>query len=81
MKNISFYLRVLPILLLLQCYPAPKVAGQFSDAAFEEMATQMAKGKVKDITVQELHQQEEKVILLDTRELKEYEISHLPNAI
>jgi len=57
------------------------VAGQFSDAAFEDMATQMAKGKVKDITVQELSQEEEKVILLDTRELKEYEISHIPNAI
>ena len=67
--------------LFLQCFPAPKVAGQFTQEEFDEMALFMAKGKVKDMTVQELIQVKEDVILLDAREKEEFEISHIPGAI
>ena len=45
------------------------------------MATEMAQGDTKDIEVTTLKTMKEKVILLDTREKKEYEISHIPGAI
>ena len=45
------------------------------------MATYMAQGDTKDIEVASLKTIKGKVILLDTREKKEYEISHIPGAI
>ena len=45
------------------------------------MASFMAKGGVKDMTIQELIQVKEEVILLDAREKEEFEISHIPGAI
>lgn len=78
MYRYSYFLLVF---LLLQCFPTPKVAGQFTQNEFDEMATEMAKGKVKDMTIQELIQVKENIILLDAREKKEFEISHIPGAI
>ncbi|MFK7935313.1 MAG: rhodanese-like domain-containing protein [Saprospiraceae bacterium] len=73
--------QLLFIFVLAQCYPAPKAAGQFTEQEFEDMATQMAKGSVDDISTTELKLQQENIILLDTREQKEYNISHIPGAI
>ena len=44
------------------------------------MADQMAKGKVTDMSIEELLQQQDQLILLDSREKKEYEVSHIPGA-
>lgn len=85
MKNILMksyrFLQLILVLIFTQCFPTPKVAGQFTDREFDEMANRMATGTVQDISVEEVSQQLDKVILLDTRERKEYEVSHLPNAI
>lgn len=69
------------LFVLASCYPAPKVAGQFTDQEFETMATEMAKGDAKDINVDDLVRIKQNVILLDSREKKEYDISHIPGAI
>jgi len=74
-------LYLLSVLFLTQCITAPKISGQFTEIEFEEMATKMAKGDTKDIEVATLKNMEEKVVLLDTREKEEYEISHIPGAI
>ncbi len=74
-------LQFLILLLFTQCYPAPKLAGQFTEQEFNAMATEMAQGDTRDIDVATLKATKEKVILLDTREKKEYEISHIPGAI
>ena len=75
------FLQLFITLLFYQCYPVPEVAGQFTETEFEEMATYMAQGDTKDIEVATLKTMKDKVILLDTREKKEYEISHIPGAI
>ena len=80
MKNYKL-LQFLILLLFTQCYPAPKLAGQFTEQEFNAMATEMAQGDTRDIDVATLKATKEKVILLDTREKKEYEISHIPGAI
>lgn len=75
------FLQFLIVFIFAQCYPAPKAAGQFTDQEFNNMAAQMAKGTVKDISTQELKVNQSDIILLDTRERKEYEVSHIPGAI
>jgi len=80
MKKYKFF-QFLIVILFTQCYPVPEVAGQFTETEFEEMATQMAQGDTRDIEVATLKTMQDKVILLDTREKKEYEISHIPGAI
>lgn len=79
--RISEFFKILALLFLSQCYPAPKVAGQFTDLEFEQMATQMAQGTVPDLTPTQLVNFESPVTVLDTRERAEYDMSHLPNAI
>lgn len=64
----------------MACFPAPKVAGQFSDQEFENMAATMAKGDVADITVDDLKKVKDEVTLLDAREIEEYNTSHIPGA-
>jgi len=66
---------------LLHCVAAPQVAGQFSNTEFEAMADQMAKGKVKDLSVQKVKANQSDYLLLDTRERTEYEISHIEGAV
>jgi len=81
MKNTYYFLQLLILVLFCQCYTTPKLAGQFTAQEFDEMALQMAEGTVPDITPQELVKLKEEVILLDARELEEYQVSHIPNAI
>lgn len=83
MKNMRFlnYLYLLPLVVFMQCVSVSEAAGQFKDGKFDKMASRMAKGKVNDITVEELKNIEEPVILLDAREKKEYDISHIPGAL
>ncbi len=76
-KNLHFLL----FLLVAYCAPTPKAAGQFTEKQFDRMAKRMAKGSVPDISITELQPILDKVILLDTREKEEFEVSHLPNAI
>lgn len=66
---------------LLHCVAAPQVAGQFSETEFEAMADKMARGKVKDLTVEQVKNSRADYILLDTRERGEYEVSHIEGAI
>jgi len=80
MKKHKFF-QLLVLIVFTQCYTSPKLAGQFTEIEFEEMATEMAQGDTKDIEVAALKTMKEEVILLDTREKKEYEISHIPGAI
>ncbi len=74
----------LPVIFLFaQCFPTVEVAGQFTEQEFNEMADQMAKGPVADMTVEELQQQLERgrpIFLLDTREQEEFDASHLASA-
>jgi len=79
--NKSRFLQLVIALLFIQCYPTSEIIGQFTEMEFEEMATEMAQGDTRDIEVANLKMMKEKVILLDTREKKEYEISHIPGAI
>lgn len=81
MQKVYRLFQLLFIFIFAQCYPAPKAAGQFTEQEFEEMATQMAKGTVTDISTQTLKLEQKNIVLLDTRERKEYEISHIPGAI
>ena len=80
MKKHKFYQFVL-LILLIQGFPSTELAAQFTESEFEEMATQMAAGDTRDIEVATLKTIKDEVILLDTREKKEYEISHIPGAI
>ena len=80
MTNYKFVQFIIAI-LFTQCYPTPELAGQFTEAEFEAMATEMAEGDTRDIEVATFKEIQEKVTLLDTREKKEYEISHIPGAI
>ncbi len=75
------YLYLFFAIIFLQCTTAPKVAGQFTDGEFDQMATKMASGKVRDITVTDLKAHQSDYIILDTREKEEYEISHIAGAI
>ena len=75
------YLYLLFAVLFFQCTSAPKVAGQFTDTEFNEMADKMAKGKVTDIDVETLKANASDYVILDTREKAEYEISHIEGAI
>ena len=80
MKKHKFFQLVL-LILFIQSYPSLELVGQFTETEFEAMATQMAEGDTRDIEVATLKTIKEEVILLDTREKKEYEISHIPGAI
>ena len=81
MPRILRFLKLLPLLLFLHCFPTPKVAGQFTDQEFNRMADQMAAGDTPNMSVETLRREREQVILLDTREKEEYEVSHIPGAI
>lgn len=79
MKHIFQFLCT--IFLFSSCFPTVKVAGQFTEQEFAEMADQMAKGKVTDLTVDELKQvSAPTAVLLDTRERNEFDVSHLADA-
>lgn len=69
------------IFLFVSCFSAFKVVGQHTERDFRDMVEEMSKGSVKDITVEVLKQKKaQEIVLLDTRERKEYDVSHLANA-
>jgi len=56
----------------------------FADQTFDQMASKMGKGKapfLKTKELKELQVIEKGLLILDTREPKEYKISHIKNAI
>ncbi len=75
------YTYLLLLLVFTQCISIPEAMGQSKDKKFDKMASRMAKGDVNDISVEELKNNKESVILLDAREKNEYDISHIPGAI
>ncbi len=75
------FLKLFIITVFVQIYFWSNLVGQFTDTEFEKMATEMAKGEITDIDVTTLKGKKGKIVLLDTREKKEYEISHIPGAI
>ncbi len=75
------YIQLLFLTIFSQCITPPKAAGQFTEQEFDKMATKMALGSVPEISVAGLRQLQEKTILLDTREQKEFAVSHIPGAI
>ncbi len=66
--------------LSMGCAPTPKVAGEFTQEEFDDMAQLMADGKAADIGVKYLSKHLSEFYILDARELDEYEVSHLPGA-
>lgn len=62
------------------CHPAPAQRGEFTDVEFNQMAESMGNPSVAFIQQSEL-QPTAKTILLDAREPKEYEVSHIDGAI
>ncbi len=68
------------IILITSCYPAPDVAGQFTNEEFNNMASEMAKGKATDLDISEVLKNRGNVTILDSRERSEYEVSHIAGA-
>ena len=69
MKNVIFFL------LLLGCY------SMFAQKPMDKLLKKYNDNSIPYITVQELAMPKTDAIILDSRELKEYETSHLKNAI
>jgi rhodanese-related sulfurtransferase len=64
----------------MHCFPTPKVAGQFTEQEFNRMADRMASGDTPNMSVATLRQLGDSIVLLDTRERAEYDVSHIPGA-
>lgn len=75
------YLWSMILVWMTACYPAPKVSGQFTQQEFDQMADQMANGKTPDISIDNFIRNKSEFVILDTREKKEYDISHIPDAL
>jgi rhodanese-related sulfurtransferase len=72
MKNL--YLSVFCMFLLSKAW------GQVQSPAFDKIIKSNTKGTVKAISVTDLAKNYKKYLILDTREPKEYKVSHLKNA-
>ena len=59
------------------CFPLPAQRGEFTPQEFESMSEEMASKKVKNISPNDI---QSSFVLLDTREEKEYEVSHIESA-
>ncbi|MEO6166123.1 MAG: rhodanese-like domain-containing protein [Chitinophagales bacterium] len=75
MKIIFFYCSIFSFLL---CNPA---AGQVQDPAYNLLLQQMLTHSVKEISVKEVAAKSSNVLFLDAREKKEYNVSHLKDAV
>lgn len=80
-KYSKYIVKIASLFVMISCHPTPKVSGQFTTAEFAEMTESMAEGGTPDISVDELNQHFSKYILLDARELEEYNVSHIPGSI
>jgi rhodanese-related sulfurtransferase len=76
MKNKKIIFLFLSVLCIGQAF------GQSKDAAFNKMLAELIDFEVPTITVAKLKKMQEsgKVYILDAREVREYNVSHLPNA-
>ncbi len=81
MMNTLKYFYLFLAISFFQCTAAPKVAGQFTEKEFNDMADKMAKGDVGDLQVDELKAKKDYYVILDAREKNEYDISHIEGAI
>ena len=68
-------------LLLLKTVSAQDVKGYCENEAFNKKVDNVLSHTVEVISVKELHEHLDEYTLLDTRELNEYLISHIPGAI
>lgn len=70
------------LLILMSFVFVGQIFGQSKDIEFEKMLENLIDFKVPTVTVAELKtmQKKGKVYLLDARETREYNVSHLPNA-
>ena len=63
-----------------QCKKAQKINLNFSQVEFDKLADEVSNGNVPDISAKMVKMEEESYIILDCREINEYEISHIENA-
>ena len=75
------FISILFFFFLMACYSTPKVSGQFTPEEFDQMANEMARGNTNDIDLEDFIRIKKRVVVLDSREKKEYDISHIPGAI
>lgn len=69
------------IFFLSSCFPTQKIAGNTTEKEFSDMAEAMSQGTVRDISVEDLTQKNApNTVLLDARERREYDVSHLASA-
>lgn len=67
--------------LIITCYFFLLVSGCLKAQSITEVLNEYNKNSVEYITVQELKKNYKDYTILDTRQKKEYDVSHLPNAI
>ena len=87
MKHIRFFIYfVLPLALSVllstsSCAQLPATRPHVESATFDKMIGRTISFSVPTMGVAELKATKEPVYLLDAREVEEYEVSHIPNAI
>ncbi len=59
---------------------APNLRPEIEQADFDKRLTELLSFTVPLMGVQELEEKKEEVLILDVRELEEYEVSHIPGA-
>lgn len=63
-----------------QCKHAQKINPNFSQIEFDKLADEVSNGNVPDISAKMVKMEKESFIMLDCREVDEYEISHIEDA-
>ncbi len=79
MKKSLLYLSFL-LYSIVACSQAPAVRPAIVNPAFDQEISSTISFSVPTIGVEELKNTTEEVYILDAREKKEYEVSHIPNA-
>lgn len=77
------FLLLIPGLVLFintGCAQKPEPAGLCIDPAFDQKVNSLISFSVPTIGVKELKEIKDQVVIFDTRELPEYEVSHIENA-
>lgn len=85
MKNViklkAAFLLILGLSIIqFQCKNPQKINPNFSQVEFDKLADEVSKGNVPDIPAEMVNIEKESFIILDCREVKEYEISHIKDA-
>jgi len=63
-----------------QCQNTQKINPNFSQVEFDKLADEVSNGHVPDITSIMVQMEKESFIILDCREVNEYEVSHIKGA-